>query len=135
MKAKITLASIIVFTLGFCIGAMYLRFQEYARSAPIGMQGKDILKEIREFKTKNGEYPDQKWFSNLGDKLITSEKRIWVYHTPPIKSSDDNYILISVPVDRGNSYLFGYSKGYVSSGSCHNLKFSEQDGAPNPNPR
>ena len=129
------MAFILVFVAGLFIGMSYPRLQEYARSAPIGIQGKELLKEIHNFKTKTGQYPDQVWFSNLGNRIITDENRIWTYHNPPIKSSGDNYILISVPVDRGNAYLYGYSEGYIQAGSYSKLNISEQVDAANPTPR
>jgi hypothetical protein len=115
MKAKLVIAFIVVFGLGFYLGAMYLRLQEYARGGEHGLQAKELLGEIEDYKTHHGDYPDQDWFKDLGDKRITTEGRIWIYYNPPKKTSGGSQILISVPIDYGRMYLNGYVDGVVQS--------------------
>ena len=136
MKAKlvIVISFIAVFGLGLYIGAMSIRLQAYARAGAVGHQGDELLRKIRDYKTHHGEFPDQDWFEELGDKRITSERRVWTYYAPPRKSFDGKLILISVPIDRSNYYFYGYNEGYIQGSTYDVLISSEQVGAPNPLP-
>ena len=126
MKIKLIIAFIVVFSLGFYFGATYLRLQEYARGGVHSLQGQELLGEINEYESHYGEYPNQDWFKDLGGKRITTESRVWTYHNPPLKSPSGKIIMISVPIDRGRLYLYGYAEGYVQSGSYDILINSEQ---------
>jgi hypothetical protein len=125
---KTIIALLVVLGLGFYFGAMYFRLQEYARSGSIALQGNELLSEIENYKANHADFPSQEWFQELGDKRITSERRLWIYHTPPLISSLGDTIIISVPVDRDNSYLYGNAKGHVTGGSYERLQ-SGQDAA------
>ena len=113
MKAKLVIAFIVVFGLGFYLGGMYLRLQEYARGGQHGIQARELLSDLEDYKATHGDYPDQDWFEDLGDKRITTEGRIWIYYNPPKKTSGGNQILISAPIDYGRRYMNGYVDGVV----------------------
>jgi hypothetical protein len=115
MKAKLVIAFIVVFGIGFYLGAMYLRLQEYARASGHFLQAEEVLAEIEDYKNRHGEYPDQDWFKNLGDRRVTTEGRIWIYYNPPKKTLEGSQILISAPIDYGRRYVNGHVDGTVQS--------------------
>ena len=135
MKVKISIALVLALVVGFFLGGSYIRFNEYARGAAHVTQSKELIKEIIDYKESTGAYPDKSWFRSLGDRRITSEGRLWVYHNPPLVSKGGGHILISAPVDYGSMYMCGFSDGVVMGRTVEQLEnLSEQVGAPNPTP-
>ena len=113
MKAKFSLV-LVGLILGFFLchfGKVFLAYVQLPRHVA---QGERIMERLVSYRDANNQWPDQKWFQELGDQRRTTEGRKWIYHHPPLKLSNGKELLISVPIKYGRKTLGGYLDGTVS---------------------
>ena len=84
-------------------------------------QGKELISRITAYHEKNGKYPSQEWFAEIGDDRITSEGHVWVYFNPPKHTRNDKYILIATRVEYGGNYYAGYHGGTIAGTSFESI--------------
>lgn len=106
-KMNIKHIIIITFVVGLWIGAMSIKLKAYGQVGVHVQQGQELLTLIEAYKKDHGAYPDSSWFDELGDKRISSRGRVWVYYNPPLESNEDKKILIAVPIEYRQDYLYG----------------------------
>ena len=109
---KYLVLAIITFVVGLWVGAMSMKLKDYGNVGLHVQQAQELLTLIESYKSDHGDYPDSSWFDQLGDKRITMTGRVWMYYNPPLES-EDNEILIAVPIEYRRDYLYGCTNNAV----------------------